>query len=430
MDVRTGELTVMVERQEPGPVTVRLVPIRAANQPASREGEVVTESRDSLALHEVTVRGLRPATAYRYEVRGPGLSPFEARVATAPEAQPFVPTRFIVYGDTRSRAAQHRAIVQAIVARAPDWVLHTGDLLDDGRDERQWQSFFEIEAPLLDHTPWLAVVGNHELVRPSSTGLDHFRRYVHCEPSSPSPEIDTTFSWANVFVVAVNAYDDFSDVTKMQWLERALAQARHDADESHGWLLFASHWGPRSSGPHGDNRPFRRVNMDAVLRRHRVDLVISGHDHAYERGDDQGLRYLVSGGGGAPLYRQRHDNAHSRIYERAYHFVQIDVTHERLVITAIRPDGSALDRCGLRHDTGWDCDPPPWQRPHTVPGPDGGTSVEVFASNSQGNCRCSAVSRAGPTRAWLGVLVTLVGLLMGLRKSRTGTRDVVYRSPR
>jgi hypothetical protein len=89
-----------------------------------------------------------------------------------------------------------------------------------------------------------------------------------------------------------------------------------------------------------------------VLRRHRVDLVISGHDHAYERGDDEGLRYVVSGGGGAPLYRRRDERAMTRSFASEHHYVRVDVEREQVRFTTLRPDGSTVDRATLRHE-GW-----------------------------------------------------------------------------
>jgi hypothetical protein len=42
-----------------------------------------------------------------------------------------------------------------------------------------------------------------------------------------------------------------------------------------------------------------------VLSRHGVTLTFSGHDHLYQRGKVRGFSYIVTGGGGAPLYSVR-----------------------------------------------------------------------------------------------------------------------------
>lgn len=376
----------MAERATTGPLMVEAWPEDAHD----REGSLRFESASPSLLHEVLLRGLRPATRYRYEVRGPDVEPVEGRFITAPEGVGFVPFRFVVYGDTRSREAPHRAVVAAAAREGADWAIHTGDLIDDGRDETQWDRFFEIERPLLASTPLLPVIGNHEIARPGSSGINLYLRYMRCAPHapSPSPELDYAFSWGNVHLVLVNAYDDFTDDATARWLDERLAAARRAADEADGWVLFVTHWGPRSSGPHGDNRPFRMANIEAMLRRHRVDLSIAGHDHAYERGDDRGLRYLVSGGGGAPLYRRRSEREHTRFFASEHHYVRVDVERSRLVFTALRLDGTELERCGLRRD-GWDCD----RMPHRPPASARSTGSLTEAPSDavaaiQRSCRC------------------------------------------
>ena len=44
-----------------------------------------------------------------------------------------------------------------------------------------------------------------------------------------------------------------------------------------------------------------RLAVQAAGRRHPIEAVFAGHEHFYERGEVDGLRYFVIGGGGAPL---------------------------------------------------------------------------------------------------------------------------------
>ena len=50
--------------------------------------------------------------------------------------------------------SQSRAVgmVEAARREGPDFVVHTGDLVEDGRELDLWQEFFSIEAPLLRQT--------------------------------------------------------------------------------------------------------------------------------------------------------------------------------------------------------------------------------------------------------------------------------------
>jgi 3',5'-cyclic AMP phosphodiesterase CpdA len=68
------------------------------------------------------------------------------------------------------------------------------------------------------------------------------------------------------------------------------------------FLAVAAHHPIYSNGIHCDNRVLAD-EWDPLLRRHRVDLYISGHDHDLQHLEFQGhpTSFVVSGGGGAEL---------------------------------------------------------------------------------------------------------------------------------
>jgi hypothetical protein len=45
-----------------------------------------------------------------------------------------------------------------------------------------------------------------------------------------------------------------------------------------------------------------RPLLDSLFQKHGVKLVFQGHDHLYYRTVRSGITYVVTGGGGAPLY--------------------------------------------------------------------------------------------------------------------------------
>ncbi len=345
MDLRTDSVVVMAERRSTGRLAVTAVPQGPGGDLAT--GSVTARAGVDALLHELTLSGLQPGTRYRYEVSAPDVEPVGGTFGTAPTTPG--PFRFIIYGDTRSHARPHAAVVDAIRREAGEFAVHTGDLVEDGRDEDDWQRFFDIEAPLLRSTPFVPVIGNHEIAVQFSSGIDNYRRYVHVAPGGPSAELDSVFRYGNTRFVLANSYDDWSGAAR-DWLDRELSRARSEGPDD--WLFVVMHWGARSSGPHGDNRLVERAGVDTILRRHRVDLLISGHDHAYERGDDRGLRFMVSGGGGAPLYEREQVRAMTRVFASEHHYVRAEVERERIVFTTLRPDGTALDRATLHHG-GW-----------------------------------------------------------------------------
>lgn len=344
MAPRPGAITVMLERDAPGPIAVRAWRVAPEGVPVGTAVEA--RGTASVTLHEVLLEGLASGVRYHYEVTGPGIATAEGVFSTAPQrSEPF---RFLLYGDTRSNARSHSAIVTAMRREGADFVVHTGDLLADGRSDRQWDDFFAIERDLLRDTVFIPVVGNHELRNSSRIGIENFRRYVNCPPpDAPRPELDYVVRFGNVQMILANAYDDWSSAPMRTWLENHLAQARRDGPND--FLLVVTHWGMHSSGPHGENRSLRAAGLPEMFRRYGVDLVVAGHDHVYERGEDRGLHYVVTGGSGAPLYSRRAEHPYTRFFSAQHHYVRVDADADKLDLTAVRPDGTILDHFVIRH---------------------------------------------------------------------------------
>lgn len=127
---------------------------------------------------------------------------------------------------------------------------------------------------------------------------------------------------------------------QLAWLDDALASSTNQ------WRVVALHHPLYSSGKHGSTLAVRDV-LEPILTRRRVDLVLSGHDHDYERSHVQGgVTYVVSGGGckTSPVGR----SSFTAYSERTLQFLVLDVDGDRLVGRCLRPDGSTADRFELR----------------------------------------------------------------------------------
>jgi hypothetical protein len=90
-----------------------------------------------------------------------------------------------------------------------------------------------------------------------------------------------------------------------------------------------------------------------VLERHRMALVLNGHDHNYQRfSSPQGVTYVVTGGGGRSLYPlddRCPPGTPPRVAEaRRHHFTAVEVRDRSLAVTAVADDGAVLDRAVIR----------------------------------------------------------------------------------
>src|SRR5262249_37605910 len=71
--------------------------------------------------------------------------------------------QFVVYGDTRTRHDVHRNVIAGILKSAhPDFIMHTGDLVENGTDNSLWPIYFDAERELLRRAAIFPSLGNHE----------------------------------------------------------------------------------------------------------------------------------------------------------------------------------------------------------------------------------------------------------------------------
>lgn len=258
------------------------------------EAKVAAPTSEGMA--RARLRGLKPGTVYTYDVRA-GERKASGRFTTPPLAgKPFT---FVVYGDNRTDHPAHAAVVKAMRIAAPDLLINTGDLVGYGGSLEDWHAFFRVERDLLRETALYPVLGNHEVAL-DPTG-QQFRRYFEL----PGNELYYAFTWGSVRFVAidgeVNVSGEFGpDPAQKAWLLAALREAKADPAIDH--VVGFVHKGPFSSHPmRTGNAGLRRVLPE--LQAAGLTLLVSGHDHFYERGMSAGgLPYFVLGSGGAPLY--------------------------------------------------------------------------------------------------------------------------------
>jgi hypothetical protein len=369
-------------------------------------GPLVFESLGSSELRVVRVAGLWPASRYTYTVRAGRVVIGGGHFTTAPRADAPAAFNFLVYGDNRTDVAAHAAVVRAMLDVPSDFLVSTGDLVADGASGADWQSFFDVEAPILRERALFVAIGNHELYEDAAGS--NFAKYFGFIDATGSPSLYGTARIGNTRIFFLNAMHDWASGEERDWLVRELERA--DGEAGLAWRIAVTHQGPWSSGPHGPNANLVAAHVPELLRAHHVDLLLAGHDHIYERGDGDGLKYIVSGGGGAPLYRLLANSPATRKTEAAYHFVEVTVTAKALRIVARRVDGTILERCGFRKGGPWDCDPAPAPR-------DGPRAPEPSPSASSARCGCWIEgSPPGSARASLALVLSALALVRRLSR--------------
>jgi 3',5'-cyclic AMP phosphodiesterase CpdA len=235
--------------------------------------------------HEATFKGLSPGAKYAYRV-GDGTNWSEWFHFTTASDRP-EPFSFIYFGDAQNdlRSLWSRVIREAY-GDAPQarFMIHAGDLVNNGNRDAEWGQWFGAGAWLNAMMPSVPSPGNHEYPKLPAPEGEEAKRAL-CRPWRPQfalpengPEgLEETAYWIDyqgARIVSLNSNEQLA--RQAEWLDRLLS------DNPNAWTVLAFHHPVFSTAEDRDN-PELRAAWKPIIDKHRVDLVLQGHDHTYGR---------------------------------------------------------------------------------------------------------------------------------------------------
>jgi predicted phosphodiesterase len=294
---------------------------------------------DPTTEHVITLTDLITGTEvlYRVSSKGVELASGSFRMAPGPDR----PFGFAIIGDSGTGSAAQYAVADQLVALDPQFVLHTGDVIyPDGQADGYDPFFFKPYQALARRAPVFPTLGNHDYhTQRGQPYLDVFH-LPHNNPANT--ERYYSFDWGNAHFTALD-FNTGPDPDQMAWLKEDLAATDKP------WKFVFYHQAIYSSGPHGYESwvEAKRQLLAPIFEQNHVDVVFNGHDHDYERTRPiNGVLYIVSGGGGGPLYPVV-PKSFSADAESTYHTVFVTVDGCTLTLQAIKPDGTVFDSTTL-----------------------------------------------------------------------------------
>lgn len=257
--------------------------------------------------------------------------------------------KLAIIGDSgRGTPEQHQVAAQMVQFRQRfdyDFVLMLGDNIYEGpaTAEDYRRKFEEPYAPLLeDDVKFFAVLGNHDDPREVSYApfnMHGERYYSFVPPEDPLTRLATR--------VEFFALDSTNlDRTQLAWLDERLAR-------SHArWKIVFLHHPLYTSGRYRNASRAHRWALEPILMRHGVNVVLSGHEHIYQRvALQQGILYFVSGGAGS---LRRGDGVAAsfiaRSYDEDYHFMLMEIDDDAMHFQAVSRAGETIDAGTLYRD--------------------------------------------------------------------------------
>ncbi len=250
--------------------------------PTGQEAEAI-----SYRMNHKVLGGLTPGSLVRYDIPGIGSGQF----TTPPAPGTAGVFTFVVFGDNRTRHDVYRQVAAEIASHKPTFIVHTGDLVENGDRTDLWSIFFDISKEMLRNTVFFTSLGNHENNSPLWYEFFDQRAGYY------------SFDWGKSHWVMLNTNNMRPDPepywkAQLEWLDNDL-QKNQNAD----FLFVAFHHTPYTAVKNRQEAAARvAARLVPIFKKHRISGVFAGHDHNYQHHEEGGIPYIVTGGGGAPLY--------------------------------------------------------------------------------------------------------------------------------
>ncbi|KAI8393824.1 Metallo-dependent phosphatase-like protein [Radiomyces spectabilis] len=207
----------------------------------------------------------------------------------------------------------------------PHYLLHAGDAVQQYFSLRQWETDFV--GPLTYYhlgqsMPMIYAHGNH----------DHDPTYeYHYTRTNPSNDPWYAFSMANGAIRWCILDSNLDWIQQDEWLRRELASEA--SQQAHFRVVvvhvppFIEYWEPEGwfEKKQSEWGAFVKDRFVPLFEKYGVDLVISGHQHNYQRGERNGVHYAIIGGAGGDLDFEK--VADWRMYDSSvldFHYVMME----------------------------------------------------------------------------------------------------------
>jgi 3',5'-cyclic AMP phosphodiesterase CpdA len=136
------------------------------------------------------------------------------------------------------------------------------------------------------------------------------------------------------------------DPEQLDWLRRELA------DTGSTWKICFFHHPLYTSGRYQAGARSLRDALESILVAGNVDVVLSGHEHFYERiRPQQGITYFISGGAGSLRQDDIRRTPLTAVgFDVDYHFMLFEATRDELYYQAISRTGHSVDAGSIKRD--------------------------------------------------------------------------------
>ena len=333
---------------------------QATKVEAQREGLKVKrldEPEVKANYYSATVKNLLPGKKYVYRV---GSEEYWSEWYQVQMPDPSTEKlSFVYFGDAQNdvKSMWSRVIREAYkTLPTVDFMLHAGDLINRHDRDLEWGEWFYAGNYIHATVPSVMTPGNHEY----GTGVilsPQWRPQFNLPKNGPKGLEETCFviNYSNLKVISLDAeqIDESPAYLEKQrvWLDSVLTV------DPKKWTAITFHYPVFSTKPNRDNENLRK-HFKPIFDKHKVDIILQGHDHAYGRGmvtnvptgksvkDESGTVYVVSVSG-PKMYDLSDDPWMKRKARNTQLFQVITIDNNKMTYEAFSADGELYDAFDL-----------------------------------------------------------------------------------
>lgn len=271
-------------------------------------------------IHHVLITELQPSTLYFYKCGDldASIKSELLNFTTLHNVGDHKQFTFGVIGDLGQTDFSKSTISHIVKDSSIKMILHAGDLSYADCNAPLWDSYGDIVEPVSKKIPWMVCAGNHEIefdgvnpyglytafekryqmpyVKEAEFGEiiipienNPYTDYPRCTPSIFQSEYNFgnsfySFESGMTHIIYLNPYSNTNTSSaQYKWVANNLALVNRNSTP---WVIVVMHcpWYSSNQNHYADTQTFwMRESMEKLFYIHNVNLVISGHVHAYER---------------------------------------------------------------------------------------------------------------------------------------------------
>ncbi|MEI7942405.1 MAG: metallophosphoesterase [Candidatus Riflemargulisbacteria bacterium] len=239
----------------------------------------------------------------------------------------------VIYGDTRTQHDIHQKIINNILWQKPIAAFHVGDLVADGNSVSDWATYDSITASLNANIPFYPVPGNHE--------FNSSLYYSHFGLPYDVPWYSVTTRNIHFVMLDSNTVHPLDPGSiQYEWLSADLKAMSVSID----YVFAVFHHPLLTDGSHPSDETLISANIMPLFRQYGVQAIFAGHNHMYERFWSEGIHFITTGGGGAPLHARQRYSSSNVVCQSTYEYTVLRIYSDKIAVDVLDLNNERIDQ--------------------------------------------------------------------------------------